>query len=567
MDKSSKDKFTRKSVRDDRASKPFSETRRIIPSTEQSLQSITENLIRIYEKLGRLEKPEKNDVDVTTLEARLQILESKLDKVLDVKSNNIESKSNDDIIAKFEGRFDRIESSLNSVESSLDIVESSLSETNIENTKYQDDIMVTLNALIPTELVTKSSMEDTISLVEDTISFRIETMKNEIVRKCYAKFQLLSGELDELRRSHFSRIDFVKGELMEKIDQEFSLQSLNLGSVKEYLKIMNQNLTLQNQEYAEKHYYELDSKNEVLRSQMETNNEVLRSQLDDTKQIIDNIRDNITQEVTFRLGCMGDKIEVICQENTNISDSVFLLRGELETVSTNQMLGLGKTRDILQDIQNKTKQSLTEIITAQHISKNLAKNVKSFATSTSSRVESNTILKNIEELKEGITETNGIIKDMRDYENSSECTEENEVREDINCRFDAILEMQKSIHSQHEDLTNAIDKKFENISDSQKTIQEQQIIHTDEISTSSNKVLKSIQDNTKQTSIVSEKISAVNKNISRSNKEYADNLHSEMGTCHDNIIKTIFPSKSDESNSVYIASRKGGVKYLGREKQ
>ena len=69
---------------------------------------------------------------------------------------------------------------------------------------------------------------------------------------------------------------------------------------------------------------------------------------------------------------------------------------------------------------------------------------------------------------------------------------------------------------------------------------------------------------------INENTQSIDESLSKSKKEYIDALKCEMELSHNNIIKevtkSIFPARSENCNSVYLSSRKEGVRYLGKEK-
>ena len=160
-----------------------------------------------------------------------------------------------------------------------------------------------------------------------------------------------------------------------------------------------------------------------------------------------------------------------------------------------------------------------------------------------------------------------------------EYANEDETKEDIIGKFDNILDVQKEIQKHQENFECMVEKKFEDISKTQKTIQE----GNNRVANRSSKVLEDIEkigessiSMTNQLSTVLDEMHAVNENthsldnsLSRSNKEYIDALKCEMELTRNNIIKgvtrAIFPAKSEDCNSVFVSSRKEGVRYLGGE--
>ena len=677
MSQSSKDKFTvTKSMRDNTASKPFSESRRVIPSTEQSLQSITENLIRIY---GKLEKLEKKEPSKSSLEERLKMLEDKIDGMIESKIDmmetssqlyNIENKISefDDqkIISKLseiEGKLENIENNndlvlkLSEVEERLNRVESEVIEGEVRdalvrltastnainsysvhtwekvlllsdemknmsitlqhNSNEVNDAFDEISSLYhnlgdisdrQTSLLSKeissfsknteesfnlihSRFTDEISETREELEKMISSVSGQIIRNSGTSYSDVL-KLQNTLREQILCIESVKEEVKEG-NGELALQALKIESIKDDLDDINQELSSENRriksmeenmkgmekDITDKVLSALDSMggellertisqlNSVEDNVLEVIQETSATVCENVDSQLNNLRDDLTKEVSSRLDFIGLRIGTISKESIEISGDIIHIREDLQEISENQDTLVNNFEETSKNTQNKLSSAIAELISIQHATKELSINMGSTPSHNRGNVLSHSgmdkISKDIKELGEEIVESNKIVKEIQEKENSYEYVDvdEDEVREEFNDNFRNILKGQKDIKTQQEKFEDKVNEKLDNISESQRIMQQEQKICKE-------KFLEEVEKMGDNTSSMAEDL---DKKMNKTKIEYIDSMKYEMDLSKNSIIKgvtkAVFPAKSEDGNSVYVSSRKEGVRYLGREKQ
>jgi hypothetical protein len=609
----------KKTLREENADKPFSDVRRILPSTEQSLQSITDNLINIYGKLSNLEKVEKEQRSDTLvlhsskLEERLALLESKIDRVIDtnLKLYNIEENNHNVLLTlqNFEERFSDMENiiynilknniAINSSVDNLSIryktVSNELDELRQENFSNTESIKENMNCKFKEQGATTEGIS---SIISNNSLILIKLMKDKNNQSYNHNIDSIKSELGYINSqlsNQFLNIEFIKDKIYETSNNTPQQDEFRISSE----KLFSDNFESIKEGLLETCFDNFESIKEDMNFQFKGINDVTKNAI--TSQF-NSFKDDTTQEITSRLEYIENKILAIRQGNSTISDKVECLRTELQAMSDYQVSSNDKIQEIYHHNSNEHRKSCEEMIAVQYTTKNLARTVEYFTKNISSCLENSSSLisintdhietmnKNIIELKTEMVEGT-IIQEILKFEESLNCVESDS--EDIYKKIDNILTFQTNIQNIQKDTEDIIEKRLasiikiqkennygiENIIENQQTIQERQNNNTDKLSSMSNNIL----ENVKKINTVSDKVTIVfdevatnnklskelSKNIEMNNKEYIAVLQSELLSSRTNIIKgvtkSIFCPKLD-NNGCYNSSRNEGVRYLGKGK-
>jgi hypothetical protein len=556
----------RKTIRDENSDKPCSESyRRIIPTSEQNLQNIGENLVNIYRQLDKLSKGE-NHSSYSKLDAKIQLLEFKMDRIIDanLKMYNIEEDNKTILctLQNIEKRFNSMESVICTIVENNESVKSSL--INISN-KYQ----VVNNELKEMMLENNSN---------------IDFIKCEIV----SNPELLTKNPNSKNIETTDRkIKSIEGDL-GYLNSQLSNQSLNIEFIKDNIcefKELNEKLFFDNFKSIKK---DINSQFEYMN---EKNGYTINSQFD-------NFKDITTQEINSQFEYIENKLLEISVGNSTISENFLSIRNHIHNISEYQISSFNKTREICEFNIDETKKISKEIIATQNVINVLTTTVCSYLEDNSNLISINNnidkINENILELKKEMKEGD-IINEIIKFEESINSVEIES--EGIYEKIDNIINSQISMKKNQKDNENTTNEKlfnimqmqkentyyFENISKNQQNIQEIQTNNKDRFISTSSKILDDFQQMKNSNNFITNKIIVIVDEVSNGNKltkdliekvetnnnEYISTLQCEMISCRNNIIKNV--NKSILSSNIDISgvnySRNDGLRYTGKCKR
>jgi hypothetical protein len=619
----STNKIVKKSIREENADKPSSTIpiRRILPSTEQSLQSITENLISIYGKLSKLEKQQvtsnssnecnsrtcsssKSSLEFSNLEERLNLIESKIDRVVDtnLKLYNIEENNQNILLVlqSFEKRFYHMENIISAVVKNNVNINSAIEDLFVKNQTISDglDELRRENFSNSEELINKFERHTshTQFYINNSSLNLIKSVKNENVKN----FNFNQEELKYLNNNLSNQnlnIEFIKNKLYELGKNEnFQPEEFKISSE----KMFSDNFDSIKEGLLETCFDNFESIKEELNYQFKNLN-------DNSVNIItskfNNFKETTIEESSSQFEYMENKMVAIRKGNSTIFDKVECLRREIQANTDFQVESNKKVQEIYRINIDEIRKSSEEMIKMQTDVKNLSQIVEYFNDYISSCLKDNSSLisvntnyidkinKNIIELKTEMSEGN-VIQEIMKFEESLNCVENDS--EDIYKKIDNILTFQTNIQNAQKDTETAIEKRLnsfvkmqkennygiENILENQQVIQERQITNTDKLMLTSTKILEDVQklENISnqitvvfdETFSIKESTKELSKKLDTNNKEYITALQCEMSLCRNNIIKGVTKSifcPNLENGCYNTSSRNEGTRYVGKGKR
>ena len=409
MDSSKDNSSVKKIIRDSHASKPFQENRRFIPSKEESFQSITENLVLIYKKLQKLEKPGKQSNDsvpnLTSLEEKISSLEEKI-ILMDsgFKLNEIEKRlakiENEPIVKEITRDF-YLEKRLEEVENILDKIDVENKRQAIIHEKILNDIVVS-NSILESGM--KKMMNENSYLKEfisRELSSQLEEMGSQLLQEINNYFikikcELLENDseqlesvnecLDQLSKettAHLEKMQFdiiskifsqgqsSKNDLMKHFTSSFQLidgklekVSLNtitgIGNISEILDEVHQSIMFQDKKIdsftddIDVMYRQILEKTDSLRDEMV---ERFNSQFDSIKdEIIISIIKSVTSQNKLLLNSLEENIQTTLSEYEQ-NDFEDCIEGQLKPIK----IDIVRQNIVLSSLKDEIKSELSVI--------------------------------------------------------------------------------------------------------------------------------------------------------------------------------------------------------------